>query len=146
MSCATLSGCRLGSRITGGLITLKIHLCNCIREFSEAYIHDDSVKCWASSMISSAGSYSWQFLEVLYVPHMPLVGCWRRVYYILFLMFCGPGRHSGYSNYLWASLGCGIYHPPLSSTEIKESVELYLFSPCRPWIPVVGWNIFFTTF
>jgi len=25
--------------------------------------------------------------------------------------------------------GCGIYHPPLSSAEVKESVELYLYSP-----------------
>jgi len=26
-------------------------------------------------------------------------------------------------------LGCGIDHPPPSSAEVKEKVELYLFSP-----------------
>ena len=68
---------------------------------------------------------------------MPLVGCWilwmSCAQYILLLMFCGLGQHSGYSNLLWASLGCGIYHLPLSSAEVKENVELYLYSPCRPW-------------
>ena len=83
-----------------------------------------------------------------YVLHMPLVGYWilcmRYAQYILFFMFCGLGQHSGYSDLLWASPGCGINHPPLSSAEVKESVELY--SPCRPWMPVVGWNLFFTFF
>jgi len=50
--------------------------------------------------------------------------------HILFFMFCGLEQHCGYSNLLWASLGCGIYHPPLFSAEVKESVELYLYSPC----------------
>jgi len=26
-------------------------------------------------------------------------------------------------------LGCGVHHSPYSSTEVKERVELYLFSP-----------------
>ena len=46
----------------------------------------------------------------------------RCAQYILLLMFYGLGQHSGYSNLLWASLGCGIYHSPLSSAEVKESV------------------------
>ena len=50
----------------------------------------------------------------------------RCAQYILLLMFCGLGQHSGYSNLLWASPGCGIYHLPLSSAEIKESVALYM--------------------
>jgi hypothetical protein len=81
---------------------------------------------------------------------MPLVGCWimcmRCAHYILSFVFCGPGQRSGYSNYLWAgpAQGCSIYRPPLSSVEGRESVELYLYPPCRPWMPVVGWNIFFT--
>ena len=28
--------------------------------------------------------------------------------------------------------GCGIDHPPPSSSEVKERVELYVFSPSRP--------------
>jgi hypothetical protein len=32
---------------------------------------------------------------------------------------CGPAQ------------GFGIYHTPLPSAEVKESVELYLYSPCR---------------
>ena len=86
MSCVTSSGCRLGSQIIGSLITLKIHLCNCILKFCEAFINDS-------------------FLN--YVLHMPFVGCWIlciRCADILFFMFCGPGQHSGYSDYLSASL------------------------------------------
>jgi hypothetical protein len=35
--------------------------------------------------------------------------------------------------------GRGINHPPPSSTEVKERVELYLYSPSGPARPVVGW-------
>ena len=35
-------------------------------------------------------------------------------------------------------LGCGINHPPPSSTEVKESVELYLYSPSVPLWQVIG--------
>ena len=72
-----------------------------------------------------------------YVQHMPLVGYWilcmKCAEYMWLLVFCGPGQHSEYSDLLWASLGCGIYHLPLSSAEVKGNVELYLYSPCRPW-------------
>ena len=53
----------------------------------------------------------------------------RYAQYILLLMFCGLGQHSGYSDLKWASPGCGIYHPLLSSAEVKQSAELYLYSP-----------------
>ena len=33
---------------------------------------------------------------------------------------------------------CGIDHPPPSSAEVKEIVELYLFSPSGPSWPVIG--------
>jgi hypothetical protein len=33
---------------------------------------------------------------------------------------------------------CGINHPPPSSAEIKERVELYLYFPSGPSWPVVG--------
>jgi hypothetical protein len=37
--------------------------------------------------------------------------------------------------------GRGVYHPPLSSTEVKERVELYLYYPYgRPW-PVLVLNL-----
>jgi len=32
-----------------------------------------------------------------------------------------------------------VDHPPLSSAEVKERVELYLFSPSGPSWPVLGW-------
>jgi len=35
-------------------------------------------------------------------------------------------------------LGCGADHPPPSSAEVKERVELYLYSPSGPVWPVVG--------
>ena len=62
----------------------------------------------------------------------------RCAQYILLFMFCGPEQHSGYGDLLWASPGYGIYHPPLSSAEVKESIELSLYSPCRPCMSVVG--------
>jgi hypothetical protein len=33
---------------------------------------------------------------------------------------------------------CGINHPPQSSTEVKERVELYIFSPFMPSWHVIG--------
>jgi len=35
----------------------------------------------------------------------------------------------------------GVDHPPLSSTEVKGRVELYLFSPSEPLWPVLGWTL-----
>jgi len=35
-------------------------------------------------------------------------------------------------------LGQGIDHPPPSSAEVKERVEVYLFSPSGPSWPVLG--------
>jgi hypothetical protein len=38
--------------------------------------------------------------------------------------------------------------PTPSSVEVKERVQLYLYSPCRPSWPVLGWNLpllYFTT-
>jgi len=34
--------------------------------------------------------------------------------------------------------GCGIDHPPPSSTEVKEKVELYLYFPSGPSWHVIG--------
>jgi hypothetical protein len=34
--------------------------------------------------------------------------------------------------------GRGVDHPPPSRAEVKERVELYLYSPCRPSWPVLG--------
>ena len=36
--------------------------------------------------------------------------------------------------------GRGVDHQPPSSTEVKERVELYLYSPSRPSLPVLGWT------
>ena len=35
----------------------------------------------------------------------------------------------------------GVDHPPQSSAEVKETVELYLYSPSEPSWPVVGWTL-----
>jgi len=32
--------------------------------------------------------------------------------------------------------GHGVDHPPVSSTKVKERVELYLYSPSGPFWPV----------
>jgi hypothetical protein len=37
--------------------------------------------------------------------------------------------------------GHRINHPPLSSTEVKERVWLYLLSPFGPSWPAIGWNL-----
>jgi len=34
--------------------------------------------------------------------------------------------------------GCGVDHPPPSSTEVKETVEFYLYSTSEPSWPVLG--------
>jgi hypothetical protein len=34
--------------------------------------------------------------------------------------------------------GCGVDHPPPSSAEVKERVELYLYSPSGPSWPFLG--------
>jgi len=64
MSCVTSRGCKLGFQTIGSLITLKIHVRSFIWKISEAFIHNHSVKCLASTMISWTGSYSWQFFKV----------------------------------------------------------------------------------
>jgi len=56
----------------------------------------------------------------------------------------GPGTYPGsYTmgtrSFLEAKQpGCGIDHPPPSSAEVKERVELYLSSPSGPLWPVLG--------
>jgi len=37
--------------------------------------------------------------------------------------------------------GRGVDHPPPSSAEVKERVELYLYSPSGPSWPVIGWTL-----
>jgi hypothetical protein len=37
--------------------------------------------------------------------------------------------------------GCSVDHPPPSSTEVKERVELYLYSLSGPLWPVLGWTL-----
>ena len=40
-------------------------------------------------------------------------------------------------------LECGINHPPTSSTKVKETVELNLYSPSGPSWSVVSWKLLF---
>ena len=37
--------------------------------------------------------------------------------------------------------GSGVDYPPTSSAEVKERVELYLYSPSGPSWPVLGWTL-----
>jgi hypothetical protein len=41
--------------------------------------------------------------------------------------------------------GRDVDHPPSSSAEVKERVELYLYSPSAPWWPVLGWPLLYFT-
>jgi hypothetical protein len=40
--------------------------------------------------------------------------------------------------------GRDVNHPPLSNTEVKERVKLYIYSPFGPSWSVLGWNLPFT--
>jgi len=56
----------------------------------------------------------------------------------------GPGAHpasytmgsGSFPGVKWP--GRGVDHPPPSSAEVKEILELYLLSPSRPSWPVLG--------
>jgi hypothetical protein len=52
----------------------------------------------------------------------------------------GPGAHP--ASYTMGTglkrLGHGVDHPPQSSAEVKERVELYLYSPSGPSWPILG--------
>jgi len=37
--------------------------------------------------------------------------------------------------------GAWCWPPTPSSAEVKERVELYLYSPSGPWLPVLGWTL-----
>ena len=37
--------------------------------------------------------------------------------------------------------GRGVDHPPPSSAEVKERVEVYLYSPFGPLWSILGWNL-----
>jgi len=56
----------------------------------------------------------------------------------------GPGVHPAFYTVGTSSFpgvkqpGHGTDHPPLSSTEVKERAQLYLYSPSGPSWPVLG--------
>jgi len=37
--------------------------------------------------------------------------------------------------------GCSVDQPPLPSMEVKERVEIYIYSPSWPSWPVLGWTL-----
>ena len=59
----------------------------------------------------------------------------------------GPGNHP--ASYTMGTVsfpevklpGRGVYHTPPSSSEVKERVELYLYSPSGPSWSVLGWTV-----
>jgi hypothetical protein len=46
-----------------------------------------------------------------------------------------------YNGYRIMQQGCGVDHPPPSSTKVKERVELYLHSPSKPSWSVIRWSL-----
>jgi len=51
-------------------------------------------------------------------------------------------RYSGYRVFpMGKSAGSWLWPPTTSIAEIKERVELYLYSPSRPSWPIIGWNL-----
>jgi hypothetical protein len=63
----------------------------------------------------------------------------------------GPGAHPASYTMGTGSFpgvkrpGRGVDHPPPSSAEVKERVDLYLYSPSGPSWPVIGLTLPFTT-
>jgi hypothetical protein len=59
----------------------------------------------------------------------------------------GPGAYPafctmGTGSFPWLKRpGCGVDHPPPSIAEVKERVELYLYSPSGLSWPVLGWTL-----
>ena len=58
---------------------------------------------------------------------------------------CGPPSllYNGYRVFVGgkAGPGCGVDHPPTSSVEVEERVDLYLYSTSRHSCPVIGFNL-----
>jgi len=63
------------------------------------------------------------------------------------IFYTRPGRlwgapsllYNGYRVFPWVKRpGHGVDHSPPSSAEVKERVELYLYSPSGPSWPVLG--------
>ena len=56
----------------------------------------------------------------------------------------GPGAHPasytvGTGSFLGVKrLGRGVDHPPISSAEVEGGVELYIYYPSGPSLPVIG--------
>jgi hypothetical protein len=57
------------------------------------------------------------------------------------LVLTGSGSHPASCT---MDAGRGVDQPPLSSTEVKERVEIYLYSPVGPSRPVLGRTLPFT--
>jgi hypothetical protein len=57
--------------------------------------------------------------------------------------WCPPSLYTmGTGSFLWVKRpGRGVDHPPPSSSEVKERVQLYLYSPSGPSWPVLGWPL-----
>jgi hypothetical protein len=56
----------------------------------------------------------------------------------------GPGAHPasytmGTGTFVGVKrLGPGVDHPPLPSAKVKDRVEIYIYSPSGPSLPVLG--------
>jgi len=70
---------------------------------------------------------------------------WERAYSHPSIQALGghPASYTMSTGSFWGvkRLECGVDHPPPSSAEVKEGVELYLYSTSWPSSPVIGWPL-----
>ena len=95
---------------------------------------------FSSVATSVCGSWAWELLCDTFLPLIILI--WLLDFLIMFVPALGPTH----SPTRWDRVSFpgvkrpvrGVDHPPPSSAEVKERVELYLYSPSGPSWPVLG--------
>jgi hypothetical protein len=78
------------------------------------------------------GNYHRDYLTLTSCPSVKFTICVLQPCYCLLCTGSFPGVKQP---------GRGVDHPPPSSAQVKERLELYLYSPSGPSWPVVGWTL-----
>jgi hypothetical protein len=117
-------------------------------QYTCGYIYTMETVLWVFYVPNSTGFIVWKdVFPQLQSFHIPqgIFGCLNyhlfRYPNITLLLICLPILlYNGYRvSFPWVKQpGRGVDHPPPSSTEVKERVELYLYSPSGPSWPVLG--------